>query len=328
MAVQRSTSICCGNSTATAHVSGVALRRGYTLHSRCIAGLKPLVKSTTRGGLAGTAARAHVASVRNVALGNGPLSTHTRGMWYRIITSATSVSEFGQEERLPVLVNGNLSDAIPMSPGVYAVYDAQGTLQYVGISRKVGVSVQTHVEALPDLTDSVKVGEMPGAGKEELTEAWKAWIQQAVEETGAIPPGNAPGEKKWQQRRKRMAKPEIKLTPGKGLDDLTCSIEDLIDQVVKTNRCVAFVKGTRYEPACGFSYKVLSMLTEISGQNFEVVNVLDEVYNPGLREAIKEYSQWPTIPQVFIQGEFVGGADIIEEMHSSGELHSLLSESE
>jgi len=249
-------------------------------------------------------------------------------MWHRTVASASSLSEFSQVERLPVLVNGNLSDAIPMAPGVYAIYDPQGVLQYVGISRKVAVSVQTHVEALPDLTASVKVGEMPEAGKEVLTEAWKAWIQQAVEETGAIPPGNAPGEKKWQQRRKRMAKPEIKLTPGKGLDDLTCSIEDLINQVVKTNRCVAFVKGTRYEPACGFSYKVLSMLTEISGQNFEVVNVLDEVYNPGLREAIKEYSQWPTIPQVFIQGEFVGGADIIEEMHSSGELHTLLSESE
>ena len=60
---------------------------------------------------------------------------------------------------------------------------------------------------------------------------------------------------------------------------------------------VAFVKGTRRQPQCGFSYKVLSMLNEL-GANYEVLNVLDEVYNPGLREAIKEYSQWPTIPQV------------------------------
>eukprot|EP00890_Picochlorum_soloecismus_P005928 jgi/Picsp_1/6336/NSC_03685-R1_monothiol glutaredoxin-s16 len=328
MAVHRSTRICCGHSTATARVAGALLKQGSTLHSGFRVGMSPFGNSTTGGRLAGTAARAHEVLSRQLVSGNGRRTLAARGMWHRIITSASSVSEFGQAELLPVLVNGNLSDAIPMAPGVYAIYDAQGTLQYVGISRKVGVSVQTHVEALPDLTNSVKVGEMPGAGKEELTEAWKAWIQQAAEETGVIPPGNAPGEKKWQQRRKRMAKPEIKLTPGKGLDDLTCSIEDLIDQVVKTNRCVAFVKGTRYEPACGFSYKVLSMLTEISGQNFEVVNVLDEVYNPGLREAIKEYSQWPTIPQVFIQGEFVGGADIIEEMHSSGELHSLLSESE
>lgn len=60
---------------------------------------------------------------------------------------------------------------------------------------------------------------------------------------------------------------------------------------------VAFVKGTRTQPQCGFSYKVLSTLNEL-GANYEVLNVLDEVHNPGLREAIKEYSQWPTIPQV------------------------------
>lgn len=120
------------------------------------------------------------------------------------------------------------------------------------------------------------------------------------------------------------AKPEIRLTPGKGLDDLTCSLEDLIDSVVKGNRVVAFVKGTRTEPACGFSYKVLTMLSEVAGQNFEVVNVLDEVYNPGLRDAIKTYTQWPTIPQVFVDGEFVGGADILEQMHGSGELATLL----
>lgn len=60
---------------------------------------------------------------------------------------------------------------------------------------------------------------------------------------------------------------------------------------------VAFVKGTRQQPQCGFSYKVMSMLNEL-GANYEVVNCLDEHFNPGLREAIKEYSQWPTIPQV------------------------------
>jgi glutaredoxin-related protein len=62
---------------------------------------------------------------------------------------------------------------------------------------------------------------------------------------------------------------------------------------------VAFVKGTRNQPQCGFSYKVLSMLNEV-GANYEVLNVLDETYNPGLREAIKSYSQWPTIPQVLL----------------------------
>jgi len=154
---------------------------------------------------------------------------------------------------------------------------------------------------------------------------------------------------------------------------------------------VAFIKGTRTQPQCDFSYKVLTMLNEARAE-YEVVNVLDERYNPGVREAIKSYSQWPTIPQVcellhpviwdgpselhggcgahcipkhtrpthfcpecccvilaasnrvvfwhykssvcslelyvvlqlYIKGEFVGGADIIEEMNEKGELKQML----
>lgn len=214
---------------------------------------------------------------------------------------------------------------IPSTPGVYAVFDPQGTLQFVGVSRKVAVSVATHLEALPDLVGSVKVMEMPGsAGKEDLVEAWKEWVQEAVNSIGTIPPGNAPGETKWQQRRPRAAKQEIKLTPGKGIQDLTCSIEELVDQVVKTNKVVIFLKGTRTEPACGFSYKALTILREVAGQDFEVVNVLDEVYNPGVRDAVKQYTQWPTIPQIFVNGEFIGGSDILEQMHSNGELKQML----
>lgn len=58
--------------------------------------------------------------------------------------------------------------------------------------------------------------------------------------------------------------------------------------------------------------------------DYEVVNVLDDFHNPGLRDAIKEYSQWPTIPQLYVGGEFVGGADIVEQMQTSGELHEVV----
>ncbi len=116
-----------------------------------------------------------------------------------------------------------------------------------------------------------------------------------VETTGAVPPGNVQGITTWTA--KRRPKPELRLTPGKGIEDLTCSVEDLIDQVVKSTRVVAFIKGTRTAPQCGFSHKVLSLLNEC-GADYEVVNVLDEQYNPGVRDAIKAYSQWPTIPQV------------------------------
>lgn len=88
---------------------------------------------------------------------------------------------------------------------------------------------------------------------------------------------------------------------------------------------VAFVKGTRSQPQCGFSYKMLQILND-SRTDYEVVNVLDDFHNPGLREAIKQYSQWPTIPQLYVGGEFVGGSDIVEEMQASGDLSKVLSE--
>ncbi|KAL4540741.1 hypothetical protein Ndes2526B_g03471 [Nannochloris sp. 'desiccata'] len=235
-----------------------------------------------------------------------------------IICAAAASLSFENTPAIPI------TDILPVTSGVYAVYDPQGNLQFVGVSRKVAVSVATHIDALPELVGSVKVLEMPDAGKDELTEAWKEWIQEAVNSIGAIPPGNAPGEKKWQQRRARAAKPEIRLTSGKGIEDLTCTVEFLIEQVVKSNKVVIFLKGTRTEPACGFSHKALTILSEVAGQEFEVVNVLDEIYNPGVRDAIKNYTQWPTIPQVFVRGEFIGGSDILEQMHTNGELKQML----
>jgi Grx4 family monothiol glutaredoxin len=86
---------------------------------------------------------------------------------------------------------------------------------------------------------------------------------------------------------------------------------------------VAFIKGTRTAPECGFSKRLVLNLDE-TGVEYEVVNVLDDVYNPGLREAIKQYSQWPTLPQLYAHGEFLGGADIVGDMHDKGELKTHL----
>jgi Grx4 family monothiol glutaredoxin len=110
---------------------------------------------------------------------------------------------------------------------------------------------------------------------------------------------------------------------GKGIEDLTCDLKDLISMVVRNERVVAFIKGTRTQPQCGFSHQMLTLLNS-SNVEYQVCNVLDEVYNPGLRDAIKEFSQWPTIPQLYVQGEFVGGSDIVNEMAENGELAKLL----
>eukprot|EP00775_Hariotina_reticulata_P011904 gene11904-12048_t len=218
----------------------------------------------------------------------------------------------------PVIEKGEVSE-FPEQPAVYAVYDKDNVLQYIGLTRKMNVTAANHMRDVPELTSSIRYEVLPDAGRDELTGAWKAWMEEALSEGADIPPGNAPGANIFQSRQVRP-KADIKLTAGKAIN---VPLETLIDQVVKTNKVVAFVKGTRSQPQCGFSYKMLTILNDAKA-DYEVVNVLDEFHNPGLRDAIKGYSQWPTIPQLYIKGEFVGGSDIVEQMQASGELQQLL----
>lgn len=96
-------------------------------------------------------------------------------------------------------------------------------------------------------------------------------------------------------------------------------INDFIENEVKTNDVVLFMKGTPDFPQCGFSGQVVQILDYV-GVEYKGINVLasDE-----LRQGIKEYSNWPTIPQLYVKGEFVGGCDIVREMFQAGELKSL-----
>jgi monothiol glutaredoxin len=93
-----------------------------------------------------------------------------------------------------------------------------------------------------------------------------------------------------------------------------------IDEEVKKNGVVLYMKGTRDMPMCGFSARAVAVLKE-AGTNFLDVNVLAD---PEKRDAIKKYSDWPTIPQLYIKGQFIGGSDIMMEMHQKGELGPLL----
>jgi monothiol glutaredoxin len=93
-----------------------------------------------------------------------------------------------------------------------------------------------------------------------------------------------------------------------------------IDEQVKNNKIVVYMKGTPSMPMCGFSAATVQVLDSYDIP-YASVNVLED---PGIREGIKQYSSWPTIPQVYINGEFVGGCDIVREMHASGELEPLI----
>ncbi|HWL87890.1 MAG TPA: Grx4 family monothiol glutaredoxin [Polyangiaceae bacterium] len=95
-----------------------------------------------------------------------------------------------------------------------------------------------------------------------------------------------------------------------------------ISQVLRENRVVLFMKGNRHFPQCGFSAQVVNILDEFL-PTYKTVNVLSD---PALRDGIKAYSNWPTIPQLYVDGKFVGGCDIVRDMHGSGELAALLSE--
>lgn len=99
-------------------------------------------------------------------------------------------------------------------------------------------------------------------------------------------------------------------------------INDFIDNEVKTNDVVVFMKGTPQFPQCGFSGQVVQILDYL-GVPYKGINVLAD---DSLRNGIKEYSNWPTIPQLYIKGEFVGGCDIIREMFQNNELQSHLTE--
>ncbi|WP_394837534.1 Grx4 family monothiol glutaredoxin [Pendulispora rubella] len=100
------------------------------------------------------------------------------------------------------------------------------------------------------------------------------------------------------------------------MSDVASRIQDL----VQTNHVILFMKGTKNFPQCGFSNAVVQVLKK-EGVPFETVNVLAD---PEIRQGIKEFSNWPTIPQLYVDGKFVGGCDIVTEMHTTGELSKVL----
>lgn len=98
------------------------------------------------------------------------------------------------------------------------------------------------------------------------------------------------------------------------------AVFDQIRSDISTNDVVLYMKGTSVFPQCGFSAVVVNVLNTL-GVPFKGVNILED---DALRQAIKEFTNWPTIPQLYVKGEFIGGCDIVKEMYASGELQSLL----
>jgi len=99
------------------------------------------------------------------------------------------------------------------------------------------------------------------------------------------------------------------------------NMQATIKKDIESNHVILFMKGSKMMPVCGFSARVVAILNEL-GIDYETRNVLDD---DSLRQGIKEFSNWPTIPQLYISGKFIGGCDIVTELHAKGELQKLIS---
>ena len=102
-------------------------------------------------------------------------------------------------------------------------------------------------------------------------------------------------------------------------------VQNRINEIVKNNRVVLFMKGTAQFPMCGFSGRAVQILKACGVTDLKTVNVLED---EEIRQGIKDYANWPTIPQLYVKGEFVGGSDIMMEMYQSGELQQVLGSSQ
>jgi monothiol glutaredoxin len=103
---------------------------------------------------------------------------------------------------------------------------------------------------------------------------------------------------------------------------MTDPVFDRIQSDITSNPVMLYMKGNAMFPQCGFSARVVQILTHL-GVPFQTANVLED---PALREGVKQFSNWPTVPQLYVKGEFVGGCDIVTEMYQSGELETLLNQ--
>jgi monothiol glutaredoxin len=101
---------------------------------------------------------------------------------------------------------------------------------------------------------------------------------------------------------------------------MTPELKERIDALVKDNKVLVFMKGNKLMPQCGFSNNVVQILN-VLGVPFETVDVLEDME---IRQGIKEYSDWPTIPQVYVNGEFIGGSDVLIKLYQDGELQEML----
>eukprot|EP00929_Paragymnodinium_shiwhaense_P090163 TRINITY_DN5035_c0_g1_i1.p1 TRINITY_DN5035_c0_g1~~TRINITY_DN5035_c0_g1_i1.p1 ORF type:complete len:484 (+),score=111.18 TRINITY_DN5035_c0_g1_i1:97-1548(+) len=219
---------------------------------------------------------------------------------------------------------------LPGDTGVYAVFDAYGMMQYVGISKHIDKAIGGHANVIGapevyELIATVRCLPMPGADMEFMKAVWERWLRDYIQAGGAVPPGNLPegsegSDDRW--RNKAGQRAPLDLSGVRGINNEEDAL-DAVKNAVAVHPVVLFMKGTPASPRCGFSARSAGILNRV-GVPYDTVNVMDDEANPGVREAVKKFGSFPTIPQMYIKGELVGGADIITDLFEAGELKAMM----
>jgi Grx4 family monothiol glutaredoxin len=209
-------------------------------------------------------------------------------------------------------------------PGVYGVYGADGTLNYVAAVLDVADAVDGHrrVIADPDLVHSVRMMTVDKPDDAPLGTLAQNWLVAHTRDGPGAPVGNTEDGADWRVVQETEPKGG-NVYFREGTTEKYAELE--IKRILREHKVVLFMKGTQDSPRCGFSNGVLSILrSKLNAENFACVDVLDSSRNVGLRDEIKRYSDWPTIPQLYVNGDFVGGADIVASLNDTGELAEML----
>lgn len=198
--------------------------------------------------------------------------------------------------------------------GVYAVYSNSDEPQYTAATTDIASAVAEHMAHIaPEQRASIKFTTCATPLASILRQTATTWLNSFP----TPPPGNQTTGGPW-----RSTGPDLSFLPNTQSD--VAAVHAEIEALVKSYPVVLFMKGKRDVPRCGFSAGVVEALKSEIGDAFVCVDVLDRIRNEGCRDGIKSFTGWPTLPQLYVGGEFVGGADIIHEMQGSGELKATL----
>lgn len=223
----------------------------------------------------------------------------------------------------PIPSNGAPLPSYWDRPGLYGVYNAGGELQYVAAVDSVALAVGSHLKQIADPGRVHSLRMIAGDNMDEETLGMMAenWVLSLVQAGHPMPPGNSDDEPEW---RADVLLEDVSFSNTISAGSADARVREEIKEILREHRVVLFMKGRRSMPQCGFSRAVVGVLERQVGDDFVCVDCLDAAKNPGLREGIKQFTQWPTIPQLYVDGDFVGGADIVQEMDMNGELAAVL----